>query len=116
MREVKKVLDMMVEKYSKTTCERITEVMKKISGFKTEQKVDTLIDRFKEMVTEIKAVRLIDRMKYALRSQFVDKMEESGKINLNEKLRLKDILEDVEGNPKEGDNDTEELMKKELKY
>ena len=31
------------------------------------------------------------------------------------KLRLKDILEDVEGNPKEGDNDKMELMKKELK-
>ena len=33
-REVKKVLDVMAEKYSKTTCERITEVMKKISGFR----------------------------------------------------------------------------------
>ena len=35
--------------------------------------------------------------------------------NSNEKLKLKDILEDVEGNPKEGDNNTMELMKKELK-
>ena len=43
---MKKVLGVMAEKYSKTTCERITEVMKKISRFKTEEKVDRLIDRF----------------------------------------------------------------------
>ena len=102
----------MAEKYSKTACERITEVMKKISGFKTEEKVDTLIDRLKEGVTEIEAVRLVDRLKYALSAQFVDRLEESGKINSNEKLRLKDILEDVDGNPKEGDNNTMELLKK----
>ena len=63
-----------------------------------------LINRFEEMVTEIESVRLVDRLKYALSAQFVDRLEESGKINFNEMLRLKDILEDVEGNPKEGDN------------
>ena len=89
--------------------------MQKISRFKTEEKVNMLIDRFEEMVTEIEAVKLVDRLKYALSAQFVDRLEESGKINSNEKLRLKDILEDMEGNPKEGDSDTMELMKKELK-
>ena len=52
-------------------------------------------------------------MKYALSLQFADRLEDGGKINSNEKLRLKDILEDVEGNPKDGD--TMEAMKKELK-
>ena len=40
-REVKRVLDVMAEKYSKTECERITGVMKIISGMKMDKKVDT---------------------------------------------------------------------------
>ena len=48
----------------------------------------------------MEAIRLADRLKYALSAQFVDRLEESRKINYNEKLRLKDILEDVNGNPK----------------
>ena len=39
--------------------------------------------------------------------------EEGGKINSNEKWRLKDLLEDVDGNPRAGE--TMENMKKELK-
>ena len=96
-----------------TVCEKITEVMKKISGFRTDDKVDTLIDNFDEMLMEVKTLDLARRLKYALSSQFVDRLEEGGKINSTEKLRLKDILEDTEGNPKEGE--TTEAMKKELK-
>ena len=65
------------------------------------------------MVTDTETLRLAERLRYALSSQFIDRLEEGGKINSNEKLRLKDILEDVEGNPKDGD--TMEAMKKELK-
>ena len=43
----------------------------------------------------------------------MDRLEENGKINTMEKLRLKDILEDQDGKPKGGD--TTEQMKKELK-
>ena len=103
----------MAEKYSKTTCEKITDTMKKISGFKTNDKVDTLIDNFDEMLIEVKNLDLAGRLEYALSAQFVDRLEESGKINSTEKLRLKDILEDADGNPKAGN--TTENMKKELK-
>ena len=68
----------MAVKYSKTMCEGITGVMKMISGMKMDEKVDTLIDRLKEITTEIEAVRLVDRLKYALSVQFVDRLEESG--------------------------------------
>ena len=112
-RTVDRVLTVMAEKYSKTVCEKITETMKRISGFRTDEKVDVLINNFEEMVMEAETLRLARRLKYALSSQFVDRLEESGKINSNEKLRLKDILEDTEGNPKEGE--TMEAMKKELK-
>ena len=65
------------------------EIMKKISGFKTKEKVDMLIDRFEEMVTEIEAVKLVERLKYALSAKFVDRFEESGKIISNEKAKVK---------------------------
>ena len=87
--------------------------MKKISGFKTDDKVDNLSDNFDEMLIEVETLDLARRLKYALSSQFVDRLEESGKINPTEKLRLKDILEDADGNPKAGD--TTDTMKKELK-
>merc|ERR1711984_37868 len=47
-RTVDRVLTVMAEKYSKTTCEKITDTIKKISGFVTDNKVDTLIDNFDE--------------------------------------------------------------------
>ena len=45
--------------------------------------------------------------------QFIERLEEGGKINSGERIRLKDLLEDVDGNPKA--RDTMEDMKKELK-
>ena len=45
--------------------------------------------------------------------QFLERLEKSGKVNAVEKKTIRDILEDVHGNPKEGD--TLEMMKKELK-
>ena len=103
----------MAEKYSKTTCEKIKDTMKKISEFKTNDKVDNLIDNFDEMLIEFKNLDMARRMEYALSAQFVDRLEEGGKINITEKLRLKDILEDAHGNPKDGE--TTDAMKRELK-
>ena len=112
-RTVTRVLEAMAEKYSKIVCEKIMDTMKKICGFWTDDKVDALIDRFEEMVTDTETLRLAERLRYALSSQFINRLEEGGKINSNEKLRLQDILEDTEGNPKDGD--MMEAMKKELK-
>jgi len=113
MRTVDRVLNVMAEKYSKMTCEKIKDTMKKISEFKTNDKVDNLIDNFDEMLIEIKTLDLARRLEYAVSAQFVDRLEEGGKINTMEKLRLKDILEDAEGNPRPGD--TTDTMKRELK-
>merc|ERR1712030_187114 len=65
------------------------------------------------MLIEIENVNLAARIQYAMSAQFVDRLEENGKLNATEKLRLKDILEDKDGKPKGGD--TTEQMKKELK-
>ena len=81
VRTVERVLTVMAEKYSMTVCEKITEVMKKISGFRTDGKVDTLIDNFDEMLVEVQTLDLARRLNYALSSQFVDRLDAGGKIN-----------------------------------
>ena len=42
-------------------------------------------------------------MNYALRLQFLDRLEVSGKINGGEKVWLGYLLEDNDGNPNDGD-------------
>merc|ERR1712148_140967 len=107
-------MTVMAEKYSLMICEKITEVMKTICGFRTDDKVDTLIDKFDEMMVEVQSLNLMTaRIRYALSSQFVDRLEAGGKINSTEKLRLKDLPEDADGKPKPGE--IVEDMKRELK-
>merc|ERR1712030_54609 len=93
-RTVEKILGVLAEKYSKTICEQIKDTMKKICSSKMSEKVDTLIDNFDEMLIEVTNLKLAERLEYAVSAQFVDRLEENGKINATEKLRLKDILED----------------------
>ena len=45
--------------------------------------------------------------------QFLERLEKCGKINTVEKIKLKDIIEDIDGNPRA--EDTFEMLKKELK-
>ena len=92
-RTVERVLEILEEKYSKTECEKLADLMKRISGFKMAGSVDQLIDDFEEMMMEVKSLRLVDRLEYALSAQFVERLKEGGKVNSSEKIRLKDILE-----------------------
>ena len=62
---------------------------------------------------DIRSLRLMERLEYAISAQFMERLEEGGKVNSSEKIRLKDILETREGKPRDGD--TMEEMKKELK-
>ena len=112
-RNVKKVLDVMNEKFSKTKGENLLELMKDISGFKTDENIETLIDKFEERVTETEKMDLATNIKYALSLQFVDRLEKDGKINAGEKLRLKDSIEDNNGELRAGD--VSEHLKKELR-
>ena len=77
-RMVNRVLNIMSEKYSMTVCEKITELMKKISCFSTEEKVDTLIDNFNQMLVEVQNLDLARRLKYAFSSQSVERLEAGG--------------------------------------
>ena len=114
-RTIVKILEILAERYDKNTSEKMIGVMRKISGdgFKAEESVDKMIDRFEDMVLEVKKVRLEERLEYALGLQFLERVEKSGKINQLERKLLRDILEDKDGNPREGE--ILEQMKKELK-
>ena len=112
---VKRVLDVLSEKYEKSISEKIMDVIKKISGegYKAEENVDKMLDKFEQMMAEIEKVKLAQNLNYAMGLQFLDRIEKCGKINNIEKMRLKDFLEDEDGKPREGE--TLGRMKKELK-
>ena len=52
---------------------------------------------------DVRSLRVMERLEYALSAQFMERLEEGGKVNLSEKIRLKDILEMREGKPRDGD-------------
>ena len=112
-RTVKKILDVLGEKYSITKAERLLFLMKEISEFSTDESIEKLMDKFEVIVTETDKVNLEANLKYALSLQFMDRLEKSKKINSSEKLRLKDRIEDVDGNPRAGN--VNEYLTKELK-
>ena len=65
---VKKILDILSEKYAKTLGERTQDMMRMISGstFKSEEKIEMKIDKFEEMVAEVDRIGLVNHFRYAL--------------------------------------------------
>ena len=114
-RTVMRILEVMTEKFDKNLSEKTNDMMRKISGegFKSDENVDKMIDRFGDMITEMKKIKLAENLDYAMGLQYLERLEKSGKVNAVEKNILRDVLEDVDGSPKEGE--TIELMKKELR-
>ena len=114
-RTVTKILEVMSEKYDRNMGEKTIEMMRKISGegFKSDESVDKMIDRFGDMIVEMKRIRLAENLDYAMGLQFLERLEKSGKVNTLERKILREILEDADGKPKEGD--ILNLLKKELK-
>ena len=104
-RTVMRILEVMTEKFDKNLSEKTNDMMRKISGegFKSDENVDKMIDRFGDMIIEMKKIKLAENLDYAMGLQFLERLEKSGKVNAVEKKILRDILEDVDGNPKEGD-------------
>ena len=87
--------------------------MKEIADLKMDGNVDSLMDNYDRMINDIKKIDLANNLMYVLTLQFVDRMEKNGKINSEEKHRLKDQIETKEEGPKA--RDAVESMRKELK-
>ena len=82
-RTVTKILEEMSEKYDRNMGEKTSEMMRKISGegFKSDESVDKMIDRFRDMILEMKRIRLAENLDYAIGLQFLERLEKSGKVN-----------------------------------
>ena len=105
----------MNEKFDRNLSEKTSDMMRKISdkGFKSDESVDKMIDRFGDMMVEIEKIRLEDNLNYAMGLRFLKRLEKSGKVNAVEKKMLRDIWEDADGNPREVE--ILKMMQKELK-
>ena len=115
-RTVERILEIMSEKFDRNMGEKTLEMMRIISGegFKADESVDKMMDRFGDMIVEMKKIRLAENSDYGMGLSFLERLEKSSKVNAVEKKMLRDILEDADGNPRAGE--TLELMKKELIY
>ena len=71
------------------------------------------MDRFEDMITETDRIKLAENLKYSMGFQILERSENSKNINSVERMRLRDVLEDVNGNPRA--KKTLELMKKDLR-
>ena len=99
-RTATKILEVMSEKYDRNMGEKTIEMMRKISGegFKSDESVDKMIDRFGDMISEMKRIRLAENLDYAMGLQFLERLEKRRKVNTVEKKLLRYILEDADGN------------------
>ena len=52
----------------------MSEIMREISGFNMNESMEKLIDRFEEMMLEVRSLRLAERLEYALGAQFVERL------------------------------------------
>ena len=61
------------------------------------------MDRFIDMIVEMKKIKLANNLDYAIGLEFLERLEKSGKVNAVEKKILRDILEDADEKPRAGD-------------
>ena len=84
---VDKVSDILSEKFDRNMSEKTLDMMKKISGkgFKSDESVDKMMDRFGDMIVEMKKINLTQNLDYAMGGQFLERLEKSGKVNAVQK-------------------------------
>ena len=56
------ILEVMSEKYDRNMGEKTSEMMRKISGegFKSDESVNKIMDRFGDMIVEMKKIKLVE--------------------------------------------------------
>ena len=78
-----RVLEVMTKKFDENLSEKTSDMMRKISGegFKSDENVDRMIDRFGDIILEMKKIKLAENLYHVMGLQFLEKLEESGKVN-----------------------------------
>ena len=72
-------------------------LMKEISEFKIEGHVERVLDKFERIIVKTKKLDLTQNIDFAMKLQFIERMEKSGKISSEERYRLKNVIEIKDG-------------------
>ena len=67
-RTVERILEIMSEKFDRNMGEKTLEMMRNISGegFKADESVDKMMDRFGDIIVEMKKIRLGQNLDYVM--------------------------------------------------
>ena len=78
-----RILEVMTKKFDKNLSEKTSDMMRKISGerFKSDENEDRMINRFGDIIFEMKKIKLAENLYHVMGLQFLEKLEKSGKVN-----------------------------------
>ena len=111
-RKVVEILRVMSEKFERTMSQKCLNVMTEIFNLKTEGGIENTSDRFGKMMVEVKKLDLATNLNFAMKLQFIERLEKNGMISSDERMRLEDKIESEDGKLKDGDS--AEIVQKEL--
>ena len=103
-RKVTAILKVMAEKYEKTMSEKRLPLMANMVNFMADKGIKNITDKFGKMMAEVKKLDLASNLDFTMTLQFIERLEKSGKIISDERMRLKDEIEMKEGKPKVADS------------
>ena len=115
-RSVKRVMDILEEKYRRTTVEKTKDTLKDILGFemKAEENFEEYWDRCEILLTKCNREKVNEKFYYMMAAMIVDKAEKNGKLTEEEKRRLNEAIEKEENSdrvPKDEETVIESLKK-----
>ena len=72
-----RILEVMTKKFDKNLSEKTSDMMRKISGegFKSDENVDRMIDRFGDIILEMKKIKLAENLYHVMGLQILEKLE-----------------------------------------
>ena len=91
-RSVAKVMEILEEKYRRTTVEKTKEIMKDILEFemKKEETFEEYWDRCEILITKCKREKVNEKFYYMMSAMIIDKAEKNGKLTEEEKIKRSD--------------------------
>ena len=92
---VQEILDVLAEKYAKTKAEKCSDILQKIVGFSTDksESCERFLDKFESLMAEISRENVSTYLNYMMSLLMIKTAYDGGKITLDEKTRLKEVIE-----------------------
>ena len=111
---VQAVLDVIAEKYAKTKAEKCSDIIEKIFDFPKDKSVtcEKFLDKFESLSAEISREKINTCLNYVICLLMMNTAHEIGMITSDEKIRLKEVIEEgVERKPVDDEIVIERLKK-----